>query len=157
MKPSISLSASLTGAVVGYHRSNALIISLTEEPHNFNADPDPAFNFDADPDPTFQFNTGPDMNQDPDPVFIKVMQICDHYLQTPHDSILSLHASIVSVHGSSKCYVFKPLLLLNFYYHADPDMDPAFHSNADLDPASQNNADLCRSGFVTQWRRPVLA
>jgi hypothetical protein len=39
-----------------------------EDPHHFNADPDPSFIFNADPDPTFHFNTDPDMNPDPDPV-----------------------------------------------------------------------------------------
>jgi hypothetical protein len=63
----------------------------------------------------------PDVNQDPDPVLIKAMQICDQCLQTPHDSIF-LHASIVSVHGSSYCFFFEPLLFLNFDFHADPDM-----------------------------------
>ncbi len=39
-----------------------------EDPHHFNADPDPSFIVNADPDPTFHFNTDQDMNQDLDPV-----------------------------------------------------------------------------------------
>ncbi len=58
----------------------------------------PLFNFDADPDPTLHFNTVPEMNL---LLLIKAIQICDHCVQTLHDSILSLHVSIVSVHGPS--------------------------------------------------------
>jgi hypothetical protein len=32
-------------------------------------------------------------------IMMKVMQICDHCLQTLHGSILSLYASVVIVHG----------------------------------------------------------
>ncbi len=60
--------------------------------------------------------------------------------------ILSLHASIESVYGSSRLH-FKPRKLLNFDLNPDP--HPAFHSNADPDSASQNNADPCGSGSAT--------
>jgi hypothetical protein len=53
-------------------------------------------------------------------------------------SILSLHASIVSINGPSQLH-FELLKLLKFDFNAD--MDPGFHSNEDPDPASENNAD----------------
>jgi hypothetical protein len=46
--------------------------------------------------------------------------------KTPYGSILSLHASIVSVHGPLWLH-FEPVKLQNFDFNADPD------------PASQNN------------------
>jgi hypothetical protein len=81
------------------------------------------------------------------------MRICHHWSKYPprfhfehHESILSLHASIVGVLG--------PPLLLNFDFDAVSDPDPAFDfdvdpepaffshrvANADMDPSSQNDA-----------------
>ncbi len=59
-------------------------------------------------------------------------------LQTAQDSILSLQASFVSVHGPPRLH-FEPLKPLKFYFNADP--DSTFHSYADPDTASENNAD----------------
>jgi hypothetical protein len=55
------------------------------------------------------------------------------------DSLLSLCASILSVHCPLRLHI-EPLKLLNFDF-SDP--DPAFRSNADSDPypSSKNNAD----------------
>jgi hypothetical protein len=62
-----------------------LSIARVSAPHQFNADPGPAFNFHEDPDPAVDFYA------DPDPAFftsmririrflllIKVIRICDH-------------------------------------------------------------------------------
>jgi hypothetical protein len=59
------------------------------DPHNLNADPDPAIHWNVE-------------NADPDsvPHNIKVMRICDHLSTDPPSLIVSLHASIVNVHGS---------------------------------------------------------
>ncbi len=60
-------------------------------------------NFHADPNSAFHWNVE---NADPDsaPHDIKVMLIWDH-LSTDHPaSILSLHASIVNVHGTPQLY-----------------------------------------------------
>jgi hypothetical protein len=54
-------------------------------------------------------------------------------LQTLNGSILSLHASIVSVHGPPWLH-FEPIKLLNFYFNAELDPVLTFHSNADPDP-----------------------
>jgi hypothetical protein len=59
------------------------------DPHQSNADLDPALYFTAD--------------QDPEPVPLLsdgLMGICDHCLQTLQASILSLQVSIVGVHAS---------------------------------------------------------
>ncbi len=40
----------------------------------------------------------------------------------------------MSVHGHPRLY-FESVKLLNFYFDAYPDPDPAFHCNADPDPA----------------------
>jgi hypothetical protein len=72
-------------------------------------------------------------------LFIKVIKICDHWsTEPPEGSVVTLHASIVSVHGPPRLH-FEPLKRLNFDFDADP--DPDFHSNVEPDPASQNNAD----------------
>jgi hypothetical protein len=132
-----------------------LVVTLGDDPHNFNADPDPAFhvNADPDPDPAFHFNADPDL----DPV--------------PHLSDGNLRplvyrpsrASIVSDLGLLRPS-FEPQMLLNFYSNADP--DPAFfpkrmrnwiqlslqcecrngssfpsNVDADPDPGSKINAD----------------
>ncbi len=66
------------------------------------------------------------------------MQTRDHwYTQALQGSIVSLHASIVSVHGCPRLH-FQLLKLLNLDFIADP--DPAFHSYEDPDPAPQNDA-----------------
>jgi hypothetical protein len=70
----------------------------------------------------------------------KMMLICDHRsLQAFQGFILSLHASIVGVHGPPRLQFKAP----EFDFNADPDQNPAFHSNADADPdhAPKNNAD----------------
>ncbi len=59
-------------------------------------------------------------------------------LQTLQGIILSLHASIVSVHDPPRLH-FTPLNLLNSDFYADP--NPVFHSNADLGPTAHSNAD----------------
>jgi hypothetical protein len=53
-------------------------------------------------------------------LLIKVMQICNHWSLDPQGSILSIHASIVSVHGSPRLH-FEPLKLLNFDVNANPE------------------------------------
>ncbi len=53
---------------------------MAADPKNFNADPDLTFHFTADPDPA-------------------KLRLQVYRLQTPKGSILSVHASIVSVHG----------------------------------------------------------
>jgi hypothetical protein len=63
------------------------------------------------------------------------MQICYPIgIQTLHDSILSLHASIVSVHDPSTDPFMHLFYLLNFDFIADPgqDPDPDIHYNPDL-------------------------
>jgi hypothetical protein len=50
----------------------------------------------------------------------KVMRICATGLQTIQGFILSLHASIVSVHGPPRLD-YEPIKLLNFDFNADPD------------------------------------
>jgi hypothetical protein len=49
------------------------ISSSVADPHNLDADPDPAFHFDADPDPAFPYDADPDpachVGADPDPIF----------------------------------------------------------------------------------------
>ncbi len=51
-----------------------------------------------------------------------------------------VHASIVSVHGSSMSLIWASVCSSpNFDF--DADRDPAFHSSADPDPASPNYAD----------------
>jgi hypothetical protein len=105
---------------------------LADRDH-FNADPDPSLHFNADPDPTFHFNADPDptfhFNADPDPALYQ--SECESattvLYKSYRPSILSLHASIASVHGPPWLR-FEPLSLLNFDFNADP--DPAFHSNA---------------------------
>ncbi len=79
-------------------------------------------------------------------LFIKVMWICNHCtgLLTLQGSILSLYASIVSIHGPLWLYC-QLLKILNFEFNADP--DPAFHSN--VDPACHNNTDPCGFGSAT--------
>jgi len=61
-------------------------------------------------------------------LLIKAMRI-----QTLQGFILSIRASIVSVHGPPWLFLM-PLKLLNYDFNADP--DPAFHCTADPDPAS---------------------
>jgi hypothetical protein len=39
------------------------VFNSVADPHQLNADPDPAFNFNADPDPAFHFNA--DLDQAP--------------------------------------------------------------------------------------------
>jgi hypothetical protein len=68
------------------------------------------------------------------------MRICGTGLQTLHRSILSLQASLVSVHGPPRLH-FEPIKFQKFDLNADPDSDPAIRSNADPDPAVKNNAD----------------
>jgi hypothetical protein len=81
------------------------------------------FDFNVDPDPAFHSNAEPNATT------------CVWILQ---DSILSLKASIVSVHSPQRLY-FEPLKLLNFDLSVDPDL--AFHSKTDPDPAPKKNAD----------------
>jgi hypothetical protein len=73
-------------------------------------------------------------------------------LKILHCSILSLHASIVSVNMASWLH-FEAPQLLNFDHKANPDPasnfdsdpDPAFHSVEDPNPASQHDTDPCGS------------
>jgi hypothetical protein len=46
-----------------------------------------------------------------------------------------LHFEHPGIHYERPRLYFEPLL--NFYFNADADPDPAFHSNADPDPASK--------------------
>jgi hypothetical protein len=59
---------------------------------------------------------------------------------------LSLHVSIISVHGPPRLH-FESLKLQKIDLNAEP--DPAFRSIADPDPASKNNAYPCGSGSAT--------
>jgi hypothetical protein len=63
-----------------------------------------------------------------------VVRICDHWftLTDPPRFHLSLHPSIVRVHGPSRLH-FEPPKLPNFDFNADP--DHLFTLNADPDPA----------------------
>jgi hypothetical protein len=90
-------------------------------------------------DPAFHFNA--DLVAAPSQSEVILRRLVYRLYKAP---ILSLHASIISVHGPSRLY-FK---LLEFYLHAfhsnadpDPDPDSAFHSNADPDQTPKNNAD----------------
>ncbi len=71
--------------------------NMVAHPHNFNADPDPAFHFSADPDPACHFNANPDPAHQSDGI---CDQSLDYRPSSLQGSILSLQASIVSVHGS---------------------------------------------------------
>ena len=96
------------------------------DPHHFNAYPDPSFYINADPELIFN------LNADGIRILlrIKAMQICDHWTScTLHGSILSLQASIVSVHGPPWLF-FEPLELLNFDFNVDPNPDPDLYSKA---------------------------
>jgi hypothetical protein len=98
-------------------------------------------NGDPDPDPSVHFNLNPDPDPDPDLTLMwiriwsgfgsfsssKWRESATTGLKTLHGSILSLYASVVSVHGPLWLH-FEPLKLQNFDFSADPD------------PASQNNA-----------------
>jgi hypothetical protein len=75
------------------------------------------FNTDADLDPAFTLNADPY----PDPASGSTT-IC---LWTLRGSILSLLASVVSLHGFLGLY-FEPLKLLNYDFNEDPDPDLAF-------------------------------
>jgi len=57
-------------------------------------------------------------------------------LQTLHGFILSLYASVVSVHVPQWLHC-GPLQALDSYFNAGPDSDSTFHYNADPDLASQ--------------------
>ncbi len=92
------------------------------DPHLFYADPDSGF-----------FS-----NADPIMLIIKVMRIYEHWSQDPpglHFKPPRLHCertrpSAAPFRASKK--------LLNFDFHADPDL--AFHYNTDPNSAFQNNA-----------------
>ncbi len=71
-------------------------IDRNADPHNFNADPEPAFNFNAVPYPVFHFNADPD----PDPAPHQSDGNLRPLVYCPTETILSLKASIVSIHGS---------------------------------------------------------
>ncbi len=64
--------------------------------HQFNADPDPSFCCHADLDPTFHFNADPDPDLDPAP-HQSDANLRPSVYRPSRSSILSLHASIVSV------------------------------------------------------------
>jgi hypothetical protein len=85
-------------------------------------------------------------------LLIKLMEMWDNWsiYPQPQGSILNLQASIAGVHGPPRLYFESPKLL-NLYFNADPDPDPAFLSNEDPDPntASKNNANPCGSGSTT--------
>jgi hypothetical protein len=107
------------------------------DPHHLYADPDPAVHFNADPNTTFRFDADPD----PAPASCQSDENLRSLVYRPSKGfILSLQASVLSVHGPPWLY-FEPLKLLIFEFYVD--QDPAFHSNADPDPASKNNADPC--------------
>jgi hypothetical protein len=57
-------------------------------------------------------------------ILIKALKTCDHWLQNLQGFVLSLHTSIVSVHGPLRFHS-ELLKLLNFDFNADP--DPTFH------------------------------
>ncbi len=63
----------------------------------------------------FSFN----VDRDPDPAPHQSVAMTNG-LQTLHGSILSLHTSIVSVHGPPWLH-FMPRRILNFVFDADPD------------------------------------
>jgi hypothetical protein len=102
------------------------------DPHNFNADPNPAIHFNVDPDTdtVFHFNANPVRIQIVLLPLIKEMRIFDHWSTDPPGPIISLQASIVSVYGLPRLY-FQPLGLVNFDFNADPDPGPVSYINAD--------------------------
>ncbi len=79
--------------------------------------PVPTFHINADPDPAFQISADPDTALHYSDASLRPLV---YILKTLQGSILSLYASIVSVHRSI-------LSLLNFDFSADP--APAFHFN----------------------------
>ncbi len=96
------------------------------DPHQFNADPQPAFHLNADPDLRLQCGsrTCPSSKQ---------CESATTVLLTLQGSILSLHTFtfIVSVYGTPRLH-FQPLTLLNF---ASPDqLCTLMRSQADPDP-----------------------
>ncbi len=79
------------------------------------------------------------------------MLICDHRsLQAFQGFILSLHASLVAVHGPPRLQ-FKLLKLLNVDFDADPDQNPAFTGSS-----SQNNVDRIRNPAKKTYPVPPL-
>ncbi len=66
-------------------------------------DPGPSFLCNADPDPTFHFNADPDTAPHQSDANLRPVSY-----QTLQGFILSLHASILSVHGPL-CLHFEPL------------------------------------------------
>jgi hypothetical protein len=93
-----------------------------------NADPDPAIYFNVNPDPAFHLNPGP-LPLQSDGNLLPIVY------RPSRAAILSLQASIVSVHVLSRLY-FE---LFKFDFNADP--DPAFYFNVYPDPALHFNAD----------------
>ncbi len=82
---------------------------------------DPSFHFNTDPDTSFHLNADPDPDLYQGDATTGLENFHGYY-------ILSLHASIVSVHGHPWLQ-FEPPNFLHFDF------------NAETDPASQNNAD----------------
>jgi hypothetical protein len=70
------------------------------DPHHFSVDPDPDFNCNAIRIKRFALVRI--RNQIRILLLAKVMRVCDHLSTDSAGSILSIHASIVSVHSSSR-------------------------------------------------------
>ncbi len=85
------------------------VFSRIADPHHFNADPDPSFHCNTDLDPTFILKRVWIL------VLFQVMQICDQSSTVPPWLILSLRASIVSVHCLPWLH-FEPPQLKNFNF-----------------------------------------
>jgi hypothetical protein len=101
------------------------------DPQNhFNVDPDPSFHFNADPDPTFYFTADPDPA--PYQSDANLLPLVYRPLHPPW-----LHFKHPRLHCERPWpsrVLYLSSKLLNIYFYADPNTDPAFHSNADLDP-----------------------
>jgi hypothetical protein len=83
---------------------------------------------------TFHFNALPNQNPPPhrsDKNLLRLV-VC---VQTLPGSILSLYASIMSVHDTPRLHV-EPLQILNFDFKADPDQ--VSHANKDNTSLSSN-------------------
>jgi hypothetical protein len=103
-----------------------------EDPHHFNADPDPASLFKADLDPAFHFDGEQDLD----------LHQSNGNLQplTLHFELSGLHFKPPSLH-SERPWPSKALVRASPASKFDFNAKPAFHSNADPDPASKKNAD----------------
>jgi hypothetical protein len=120
-------------------KGGCILFGRVGDPHHLNVDPDPAFHLNADLNPAFHLNADPDpalltlirtgsspfhfnpdpsfhLNGDPYPALFTSPGSSSKFAPTGEQvlqGILSLHASIVSVHGPPRLHV-EPPKLLNF-------------------------------------------